>query len=325
VRTMMMTLGVLALLGSGCISSRCLRDADCTEGLVCREETFACVEPECSADSECGRGKVCEKRFCVEGCVTVADCNPDQVCLDRRCRDVGPECDCPMAPEFCGTDINPSSTTAEARLCVPDSFPDGVALFFGSIGCGHCTAIYDALKPRIAQLRAEGLAPKLIWVQVPTLPATPSDVYARLGAEGTVPVILDTVELGIWPGYAAAWYDVILVDRHGCLLQTFPSLDATQLNGEVGDQLVAAWRDAMDEACPTPLDGGDAGTDAGDGGDADASDDGPTEVSDDAATDRADVPEDLPDVLDAADEAIDVVEDVPDADDGTTETSMDGS
>jgi hypothetical protein len=298
---MVLTLGVLALLGSGCISSRCFLDADCPEGLMC--STHACVEPECTAGE---------------------DCEPDQFCVERRCRDACPECDLPVAPEFCGTDINPSSTTAEARLCVPDSFPDGVALFFGSIGCGHCTAIYDALKPRIAQLRGEGLAPKLIWVQVSTLPATPSDVYARLGAEGTVPVILDTPELGIWPAFAAAWYEVILVNSHGCLLETFPSLDATQLNGEVGDQLVAAWRDAMDEACPTPLDGGDAGTDAGDGGDADASDDSAAD-RDDTVEEAIDAPEAIDDVPDVVEDAAEEVEDVLDAGDGTTETSMDGS
>jgi hypothetical protein len=307
---MILTLGVLALLDSGCINSYCRRDADCTGGLICQQNTGACVEPECTTEAECG---------------------PGQLCADRRCRDACPECNLPVAPAFCGTDINPSSRTAEARLCVPDSFPDGVALFFGNVGCGHCTAIYDALKLRMAQLQAEGFAPKLVWVQIASLPATPSDVFARLGAEGTVPVILDTPDLGVWSAYAAEWYEVILINGHGCLTQSFKSLSGTLIAGETGDQIVAAWREAMGEECPAPPDGGDAGTDAGDGGDADAADDSAGE-RDDAIDETVDVAEAIDDATEVVEDksevvedATEVVEDIPDAGDGAAESSTDGT
>jgi hypothetical protein len=272
-RGLALALGCTTLLGlgSGCITSRCLRDADCVGGQVCREDTGACVDPECSVDSDCGRGRVCEQRFCVAGCASQADCADDEQCVDRRCLPIGAECDCPLAHEFCGTDINPNSPSAGTEVCVGDDFPDGVGLFFGSVYCGHCTGIWAALEQRKAALQAEGLPARLVWVQLKTALATPDDVGARLGPEVTDPVIHDTDALGLWDAYATTWYHFILVDSHGCRLTDYGPLDSSIATSEVGDQIVAEWRDAMDDACPDgtpPIDGGDAGDDAG--ADADA-------------------------------------------------------
>jgi Cys-rich repeat protein len=301
-----LALGCTALLGlgTGCITSRCLRDADCTGGQVCQTGTGACVDPECSVDTDCGAGRVCEQRFCVAGCASQADCADTEQCVDRRCLPIGAECDCPLAHQFCGTDINPNSPTSGTEICVDDSFPDGVGLFFGSIYCGHCTGDFAALRTRRAELTAEGLPARMIWVQLKTALSTPEDVAAHLGPDVTDPVIHDTDALGLWDAYATTWYHFILVDSHGCRLTDYGPLDSAGVLGEVGDQILAEWRDAMDDTCPDgtpPVDGGDAGTDAGDdaGADADAPDefsaDSPPETADESTAEASDADADAED------------------------------
>lgn len=257
---------VAAFSLGGCIRSYCFRDEDCGGDLVCREQDGTCVPPECRVDHpDCPRGEVCEERFCVVGCADDDDCDDGRRCIDRRCMTVGAECDCPLAAEFCGTDLNPNSATAGREVCVPDSFEDGVAIFFGSVLCGHCTADFEALRRRRAQLAAEGLDARLMWIQLKSVPVAPARVAERLGPEADEPVIQDTDEAGLWALYGATWYDLVLVDAHGCFQRKFESLDASEIDSAVGDEIVAAWRDAMDEECPAAAAGGDAD---GDGGDA---------------------------------------------------------
>ena len=304
-RNLLLTFAVLgATASTGCITSRCFRDSDCAEGLVCREDLGTCTDPECSADHpDCARGKVCEQRFCVTGCADLSDCASNEQCIDRRCLRIGDECDCPLAHEFCGTDLNPRSPTAGEEVCVSESFEDGVAIFFGSVYCGHCTANFTALRTLEAKLEAEGLAPRLLWLQLKDAPAASSDVEARLAPEVTEPVIQDTEALGIWSAYATTWYHLVIVDSHGCLIRDFGPLDPTQIAGDVGDEILETWRDSMDDVCPpATLDGGDAGTDADADADADAEGDVRTEAAADAAdrSDAVDAPDDaVPDETDA--------------------------
>jgi hypothetical protein len=165
---------------------------------------------------------------------------------------VGGDCDCPLVHEFCGTDINPNSPTSGTEVCVPQDAPEGVGLFFGSIYCGHCTADWAALQPVRAVLAADGLSPRMIWVQLMTASATPEEVAARLGPEVTDPVIHDTPELRIWESYGATWYHFILVDSHGCFVSDHGPLDPSGLAGEEGVQIAEEWRGAMDDTCPSP-------------------------------------------------------------------------
>ncbi|MBI5487199.1 MAG: hypothetical protein HY905_07690 [Deltaproteobacteria bacterium] len=251
-RWLIVLCGLGASAGMSCISSHCLRDADCPGSQVCREQAGACEEPECTADADCGHGKVCEERFCVVGCASQDDCASSEECVDRRCHRIGAECECPLAHEFCGTDINPNSPTAGTEVCVPGDFPDGVGLFFGSVYCGHCTGDYAALQQRQSELAADGLAPRMVWVQLTTALATPEDVGAHLGPDVTDPVIHDTDALRIWEAYGSTWYHFILVDAHGCYLTDHGPLDPTLVLGEEGEAIVSEWRDAMDEECPPP-------------------------------------------------------------------------
>jgi hypothetical protein len=237
-------------VGVACISSRCLRDADCPGSAVCRELTGACAEPECSETDRCDRGFVCEDRFCVQGCETTDDCVAGEECVSRRCLTVGVECDCPMAHPFCAVDINPNSPTAGSELCLPDDFPDGVGLFFGSIYCGHCTDDFDALRTRRAELTADGLDARMVWVQFATATATPQDVGTRLAPDVTDPVLHDTVALRVWEAYGTTWYRFVIVDAHGCWISDHGPLNRTLLEGPEGDAIVSKWREAMDEACP---------------------------------------------------------------------------
>ena len=62
-RWMIVLLALVATAGTACLSSRCLRDVDCADPLVCREESGQCVEPECLTNDRCGAGEVCEDRF----------------------------------------------------------------------------------------------------------------------------------------------------------------------------------------------------------------------------------------------------------------------
>lgn len=236
---------------SGCIAQRCLRDADCGNDLVCRPADGLCTEPECATNAECGTGKICEHRFCTEGCGTDGDCAPNERCVDRRCRTVADTCDCPLAPTACGTDLNPRSTTAEAEVCVPRDFPDGTAIFFGSIYCGHCTANLAALWDRMTELEADGLHPNLMWIQLGRATATPDAVGELLDAAWDFPVIQDDEAGTLWQAFNADWYHLVIVDTHGCTDATrhFGPLSTYGTAGEEGDRILDAWRAALSDEC----------------------------------------------------------------------------
>lgn len=253
---------VPAALAAGCITSRCFRDGDCPGSLVC-DENGGCVEPECRSDGECPAGRVCTRHACVPGCRGDHECTPPQQCLDRRCVTIGDVCPCPMAPAFCGADLNPRSPTFEQEICVPGSFPDGVGIFFGSARCGHCLSDFDALRARAAELAADGLHPRLLWAQLKTAVVVPTDLEWLLGADVTDPLVHDTDALAIWENYGSTWYELVIVDAHGCLADRFPSLSASEIAGETGERIQDAWRRAMDDQCPPTAtgDGGDAGGD----------------------------------------------------------------
>jgi hypothetical protein len=260
---------VVGWLTAHCIESSCVRDLDCTSGQVCDESTGNCVTGDCSTDEDCGSGRVCEDHFCVAGCNGPEDCDADQRCWERRCVEVGVECECPLAPDFCKTDLNPASATSGEDICVPDSFPEGALIFFGSIRCGHCQAIFQALRVRKAALEAEGLHPKLLWLQLESVPVTSADV-AGLLPDSVDPLVLDTAAENLWGAYAAGWYHVVTLDSHGCLTGHWGPVTPTDVQGSVGEDMVAKWRSGMSPECPEPYaettDAGETSPETIDGG-----------------------------------------------------------
>ena len=238
-----------ALLFTGCVESKCLRNEDCSGDQICIVETGACVAPDCTSHDDCGTGLICEDAFCVAGCLTTSDCDLGQSCYNNRCAETQSECGCPVASTFCGTDINPRSETSGQEVCVFDSYPSGVALFFGSVKCSICTSIFFQLMEIKAALETDGEDPEIIFVQLKTRPVSPSEVESGLGSANAA-VVQATESQDIWEAYNASWYDLIMVDSFGCLTEHYEDLTAAQVEGDVGEDIDAAWRDAMSDECP---------------------------------------------------------------------------
>ncbi len=69
-------------------SVACLKDSDCDEGEVCRDEGI-CISSECSQDEDCDyEGYICHSDgLCVpEVCLWDSDCMEHQLCLDGECK-----------------------------------------------------------------------------------------------------------------------------------------------------------------------------------------------------------------------------------------------
>ena len=214
-------------------------------GQVCETATGACVTPQCVTHATCGAGRVCDDHQCVPGCLADGECGDDERCLDLRCVRVGETCDCPLAPEFCGPDLNPRSPTVATERCVPDG-ADATVLVVGSVACSHCHALLSAV---IARLAAVADPPPVVFVQLRDRPMDRAAVATYFGTY-TVPVIHDTEALDIVGRYAADWYHVMLIDGHGCLAGHWGPLAASELSGATGDALAGSLEAALAGACP---------------------------------------------------------------------------
>ena len=241
---------LVALVTTACVDARCSRNAECPAGQVCNTTTGACATPECTSDGECGSGRVCEQFACQSGCRTDAECPVDQRCFADHCVPRAEACDCPQAPRFCGVDLNPLSPSVDQTVCVPDVFPSGGVLFFGSVLCSHCQALLDALEVLQAEVGGAVDAP-IVFVQEPTIQVGGSTIEGALGG-ATVAVVADDPDLGIWPGYHADWYHVVLVNRNGCLDHHWGPLAASDVSSALHEEMRVAWLAAREAACTPP-------------------------------------------------------------------------
>jgi hypothetical protein len=155
-------------------------------------------------------------------------------------------------------DINPASVTAGTLTCEPDSPPRGTALFFGNVGCSHCQGIFNDLLAIQSRLRDQGLDPRLVFVQLKTFAPTGAEVSSTFPSH-TGPVLQDTSAEDMWSIYGAEWYDVKIIDMHGCLAAFFAWPDTENLANEPGKLLEDAWRSAMGQDCPAIPDAGISG------------------------------------------------------------------
>jgi hypothetical protein len=132
---------------------------------------------------------------------------------------------------------------------VPGDRPDGVLLFFGSLGCSHCRAIFDEL---IALRTEAGAAARLAFVQLGDVAVDPAEVAAVLGKD-TSTVLQDTPQHSAWDAYAADWYHAVLVDRNGCLADHWGPLSGGEASGKLHDAILDAWKASATAACePKP-------------------------------------------------------------------------
>jgi hypothetical protein len=267
-------LGLCLVPYSGCIRSVCETTNDCPVGDLCR--SGACVKP-CTADTDCLHGEFCDRStsLCATGCRTSADCANGDVCVQNQCwamtspvssadggQDYGgaSACSCLQAPRACLEDINPASTTVATLVCEPGDPPRAAALFFGNVGCSHCQSIFGNLLTVESQLRSEGFDPRLVFVQIKTFTFTGVEVQSTFPTH-TGPVLQDTDSGDMWGIYGADWYEVKIIDSHGCLNAFFTAPDTMSLisNGELqepGKLLADAWREAMGSACHAVPDAG---------------------------------------------------------------------
>jgi hypothetical protein len=171
-----------------------------------------------------------------------------------------PACSCLQAPPACLYDINPASTTAGTLVCEPGAPPQATVLFFGNVGCSHCQIIFGNLLLIESQLRSEGFAPMLAFVQLKDYSYTGDQVTSTFPTNKG-PVLQDTASEDMWGIYGASWYDVKIIDSHGCLSAFFAERDTQNLisDGEIqapGKLLKDAWRAAMGTECHAPPDAG---------------------------------------------------------------------
>lgn len=265
---------LMLVAAAGCIKSVCETKNDCPVGNLC--SGGACIEP-CTADTDCANGRFCDRPsgLCARGCRSSADCSNGGVCVQNQCwtttspveavdsgqGDGGaPACSCLQAPRACLDDINPASSTAGTMVCEPPASPRGTALFFGNVGCSHCQSIFGNLLVIESELRREGLDPTLVFVQLKTFGYSGDEVAATFPTH-TGPLLQDTDREDMWAIYGADWYDVKIIDSHGCLSAFFSSDDTHYLIS--GGQLLAsgklvkdAWRSAMGSECHAMADAG---------------------------------------------------------------------
>jgi len=270
-----------------CTKSVCETKNDCPVGNLC--SNGACIKA-CTADTDCPNGKFCDQPtgLCQMGCRSSSDCVNGDECVKNQCRpttspapsadggladggpaDAGqgdggaPACSCQQAPPACLYDINPASTTAGTLVCEPSASPQATVLFFGNVGCSHCQNIFGNLLLIESQLRSEGFAPMLAFVQLKDYSYTGDQVTSTFPTHKG-PVLQDTAGEDMWGSYGANWYDVKIIDSRGCLSAFFAEPDTQNLisDGEIqapGKLLKDAWRAAMETECHAPP---DAGSDA---------------------------------------------------------------
>lgn len=242
----------LALMAAGCVESACYSHSDCSDGKVCFSDG-KCRVPECTSTPECGAKKVCEGFKCVDGCTTQDECDDGYVCTSNRCVPVDTMCQCPSAPGFCLKDVNPGSSSHTQELCLESMKGHSVVLFFGSIACSHCHSIYNRLLELRDGLVADGLTPTLLFVNLKTVPLD-SGAISSLMPEAVLPLLQDTDGEDVWGMFSANWYEVVLIDRNGCLLWHSGDLSTGGLQGQGGEAFAQLWGDAEKAECTAPTD-----------------------------------------------------------------------
>jgi hypothetical protein len=240
----------VAALSQGCIESRCYQNADCPLGRICLKETGRCVEPECDAAHPCPPGHLCQSYFCQQGCLEDSECGEGQKCVQAQCIPYSEECDCQAAPEFCRIDQNPGSPSMGQEFCLEGMGEGGIALFFGSVKCSHCWALFQDLQGLRDELREGGLDVQAVFVHLKTVEATPSVVGEKM-PWATAPVVFDSEELGIWEDFLADWYHVVIVDRHGCVFDHFGPVVSEDFVGP-DSKIRNAWMASVDNECKGP-------------------------------------------------------------------------
>jgi hypothetical protein len=260
--------GLLVAVSAGCTNSVCETNNDCPVGNVC-VSGGACAKG-CTADTECPQGNICDltSSLCKTGCRSSSDCANGQVCAHNLCFDVSSPaqsmdgglddggaltCSCLQSPRGCLKDINPNSTTVGTLVCEPSTPARAALLFFGNVDCSHCQNIIANLLVIQSQLRGEGLDPLLVFVQLKTFTYSPDHVKATFPTH-TGPVLQDTDSDDVWGAYGADWYQVKIIDSHGCLSAFFAPPDTEYLmsGGQLkapGEQLKDAWRASMGSDC----------------------------------------------------------------------------
>jgi hypothetical protein len=242
-------LGVAAV-GAGCIKSKCYADRDCPSESYCDEASGECLGKQCLTNEACAEGYYCDDYQCLQGCKQVGDCEEGFKCIERRCVPYKEECDCPAAPEFCSVDFNPGSPTAEKEVCVSDYQNGGLAIFFGSVKCGHCQATYDMLLPLKEELAAQGLEVTLLFASLKGVGLSLETVKSAF-PDSQEPIVQDTDDGAFWEAYMADWYHLVFVGKSGCVAAHFTDVESALLTEETLALIREAWiQSTTVEWCP---------------------------------------------------------------------------
>ncbi len=232
---------------AACVESACFTQSDCPDGKVCFADG-KCRVPDCTSHADCGQKKVCESYVCVDGCTKPEECGEGQTCSSNRCVPIDEQCQCPSAPGFCLKDVNPASASLGTQVCSDALAGKAVVLFFGSIACSHCHTLYNRLLEIRDGLVADGVQPNLLFVNLKTVPLDPGAI-SSLMPNATLPLLQDTEEVDVWGMFSATWYEVVLIDKNGCLAWHSGDLSSGGLEGAAGEAFVQKWKQAEQAEC----------------------------------------------------------------------------
>jgi len=232
---------------AGCVKQVCFGDSECPSGKVC-SDTGQCVTPQCTADTQCGEKQVCEKHQCVEGCIDAGQCPDGFMCSSRRCVAVAQGCDCPAVPDLCLEDINPSSSLSGKSLCLREMDGAPLVMFFGSVACPTCHVVFSHLADIHESLLSQGTDSQLVFVNLKSVALGPAAVGSMM-PDVSEPVLQDTEESDLWDALGADWYEIVIVDKNGCLAWHSGPLAGTISDADVRDGIRAQWQAAAEAQC----------------------------------------------------------------------------
>jgi hypothetical protein len=108
--------------------------------------------------------------------------------------------------------------------------------------------VYSYLTKIHQSLLSQEISSQLLFVNLKSV-ALGSDAVAGLMPGVLSPVLQDTDELDLWNALGADWYEVVIVDRNGCLAWHSGPLAGTISDADVREGIRAQWQAAAEAVC----------------------------------------------------------------------------
>lgn len=200
----------------------------CLGGLSCNEDYSSCKSlcPS-GCDDECGTSGtvVAEdtsgpKKF---PCNFTRDCHWSEACVEKSCQIPEGFNPAKTAFEFTKVDECPGSETYKQDVVLKGFHGSVILLYFATSSCAACVADVQVYEALVDQMEYKGFvdAVKMVTVLLPMSGGAIADFTMDLHS----PVVLDDVETGIADAYKASKDTVVLINRAGYPVKTWPSIE----------------------------------------------------------------------------------------------------